>query len=207
MSVSAHVRHLLDLVGVAEVRVAHRLVAADLRGRAAGDHAAEVDHDDAIAGRHHEAHVVLDEEHAHVALVGEPPDEARELGALVLVEPGRGFVEHHDRRPGRDGSCDADEPAPAVGELFGRLVEMRFELELVHRGDRGRRQVVVAGPEEVGDPRPPRGALVAAGADVLLDADVLEQLERLERAPQPEPGPPRRVQRSIGDRRARSILR
>ena len=102
------------LVGVAEVGVAHRLVAADLRGRAAGDHAAEVDHHDAVAGRHHEADVVLDEEHAHVALVGEPPDEAGELGALVLVEPGGGLVQHHHRRPGRHRSGDADEPAPAV---------------------------------------------------------------------------------------------
>ena len=105
---------------------------------------------------------MLDEEHAHVALVGEPPDEARQLGALVLVEPGGGLVEHHDRRPRRHRSGDADEPAPAVGELLGRLVEVRLELELVHRGDRGGRQVVVAGPEEVGHPRQPRGALVAA---------------------------------------------
>ena len=137
---------------------------------------------------------MLDEQHAHVALVGEPPDEAGQLGALVLVEPGGGLVQHHDRRPRRHRPGDADEPAPAVGQLLGRLVEVRLELELAHRGHRGRRQVVAAGPEEVGHPRQPRGALVAAGPDVLLDADVLEQLERLERAPQPEPGPLRRVQ-------------
>ena len=80
------------------------------------------------------------------------------------------------------------------GQLLGRLVEVRLELELAHRGHRGGRQVVVTGPEEVGDPRQPRGALVAPGPDVLLDADVLEQLERLERAPQPETSPLRRVQ-------------
>ena len=136
-----------DLVGVAEVRVAHRRVAADLRRRAAGDHRAEVDHDDPVAGRHHQAHVVLDEEHAHVALVGEPPDEAGQLGALVLVEPGGGLVEHHHRRPRRHGAGDADQPAPPVRELLGGLVEVRLELELAHRGHRGRRQVVVARPE------------------------------------------------------------
>ncbi len=155
---------------------------------------AEVDDDDAVAGRHHEADVVLDEQHRHVALVGEPADEPRELGALALVEPGGRLVEHHDRRPRRDRAGDADQPAPAVGELLGSLVEVRFELELVHRGHRGRRQVVAAGPEQVGQPRQPRGTQVAPGADVLLDAQVLEQLERLERAPEPEPRALRRVQ-------------
>ena len=67
---------------------------------------------------------MLDEQHGHVALVGEPPDEPRELGALALVEAGRGLVEHHDRRPRRDGPGDADEPAPAVRQLLGRLVEV-----------------------------------------------------------------------------------
>ena len=49
--------------------------------------------------------------------------------------------------------------------------------------DRGRRQACVPGPDEVGEPRHGRGG-VGAGADVVLDADVLEQLERLERAAQ-----------------------
>ena len=73
---------------------------------------------------------MLDEQHAHVALVGEPPDEARQLGALVLVETGGRLVEHHDRRARRHGPGDADQPAPAVRELLGRLVEVRLELEL-----------------------------------------------------------------------------
>ena len=115
--------------------------------------------------------------------------------ALVLVEAGGGLVEHRDRRPGRDRSGDADEAAAAVRELLGGLVEVRLEVEAADRGDRGRRQVVAARPEQVGHPRQPRGAQVAAGPDVLLDADVLEQLERLERAPQPEPGPLRGVHR------------
>ena len=49
--------------------------------------------------------VVLDEQHAHVALVGEPPDEARQLRALVLVEAGGRLVEQHDRRARTPPSC------------------------------------------------------------------------------------------------------
>ena len=94
----------------------------------------------------------------------------------------------------RDRPCDADQPAPAVRELVGGVVEVGLELELPHRGHGGGCQVVVARPEEVGHPRHRRRDEVAAGADVLLDADVLEQLERLERAPEPEARALRRVQ-------------
>src|SRR3546814_5428481 len=77
--------------GLAEVRLAHRGVAADLVGGAAGDHPTEVDDDYAVARRHHEPHVVLDQQHAHVPLVGQAPDQTGELSALVLVEAGGGL--------------------------------------------------------------------------------------------------------------------
>ena len=57
---------------------------------------------------------MLDEQHRHVAFVGEPADQPRQIRALALVEPGRGFVQHHDRRTGSDRPRDADEAAPAV---------------------------------------------------------------------------------------------
>ena len=81
---------------------------------------------------------MLDEQHAHVALVGEPPDEAGQLGALVLVEAGGGLVEQHDRRARRHRPGDADQAAPAVRQLLGRLVEVRLELELADGGHRRR---------------------------------------------------------------------
>ena len=86
---------------------------------------------------------------------------------------------------------DADQAAASVRQLVGGLVEVRLELELVDRRDRGRRQLVAAGPEQIGQPRHGRGG-VGAGADVLLDADVVEQLERLERATQSAAGSLRR---------------
>jgi NAD(P)-dependent dehydrogenase (short-subunit alcohol dehydrogenase family) len=59
-----------------------------------------------------------------------------------------------------------------------------LELELVDRGDRGRRQVVAPRPEEVRDPGEPPSSGLRPRSDVLFDADVLEQLERLEGATQ-----------------------
>ena len=40
--------------------------------------------------------------------------------------------------PGGHGPGDADQAAPAVGQLLGRLVEVRLELELADGGDRRR---------------------------------------------------------------------
>ena len=51
--------------------LAHCRIRTDLGRRALGDHAPEVDHDDPVAGGHHEVDVVLDEQHAHAPFVGE----------------------------------------------------------------------------------------------------------------------------------------
>ena len=59
------------------------------------DHATEVDDDDAVTRRHHEVHVVLDEQHAHVAFVGQPADEAA---------PARRSRSRRGRRPVRRAS-------------------------------------------------------------------------------------------------------
>src|SRR5690606_36014687 len=50
------------VVGGAEVRLDDRRVGSHLLWRALGDHHAEVEDGDAIAGRHDEGHVVLDDE-------------------------------------------------------------------------------------------------------------------------------------------------
>ena len=45
---------------------------------------------------------MLDEEHGHAPVVGEPANEIAELARLGLVETGRGLVEQQDRRRRRD---------------------------------------------------------------------------------------------------------
>ena len=50
--------------GVPEVGLDDARVVADLGGRALGDLAAEVEHDDLVGDRHDHRHVVLDEQHA-----------------------------------------------------------------------------------------------------------------------------------------------
>src|SRR3954454_7588952 len=47
----------------AEVRVDHRWIVADLIRRTGGDDATEIEHDDPLAGRHHERNIVFDEHH------------------------------------------------------------------------------------------------------------------------------------------------
>ena len=178
------------LVGVAasEVRVAHRRVRTDVRRRALGDHAPEVDA--RRSGRRSfitRSTSCSTSSTRHAPFVGEAPDQRGELAALGLVEAGGGLVEHDHRRSRRDRARDADQAPASVRQLVRVLVEVRSELELLDRRDRGRGQIVTTGPEQIGEPRRRRGG-VGAGADVLLDAHVVEQLERLERTTQPAAG-------------------
>ena len=158
-------------------------------GRAGRDHLTEVEHDDPIAGRHDEPDVVLDEQHTHGAVVGEAADQRRQLLALGLVEAGGRLVEHDDRRARRHRAGDADEPPAPVRQRVGKLVRGAA------RGrTRGSRSTAVEGRACL--PGQTRSVIhdtasagVGTGADVVLDADVLEQLERLERAAQAATGP------------------
>ena len=104
--------------------------------------------------------------------------------ALGLVEAGGRLVEHDDRRAGRHRAGDADEPPAPVGQLVGQLLEVRLRasnswIALTAVEGRacfpGQTRSVIHDMASAG---------VGTGADVVLDADVLEQLERLERAAQ-----------------------
>ena len=67
-------------------------------GRALGDLAPEVEHDDLVGDRHDHRHVVLDEQHAEVELVADRPDQLAELVDLGVGEAGRGLVEQQQPR-------------------------------------------------------------------------------------------------------------
>src|SRR3954447_19211321 len=67
-------------------------VGLDFSRRALGDLATEIDHRDTAGNLHHEAHVVLDEEHCDAAGVN-TLDNVGERRGLLGVEPGSRLVE------------------------------------------------------------------------------------------------------------------
>ena len=75
----------------------HGGVVADLGGRALGDLAAELQHDDPVGDAHDQPHVVLDQQHG-VALVADLADQVHQLRLLGRVEAGGRLVEAQQLR-------------------------------------------------------------------------------------------------------------
>src|SRR5712691_8675587 len=69
----------------AEIGVDHGLVFLDLVGRAVGDLAAVVEHDDAIGKVHDHPHVVLDQRDRRAVLVVHVDDQARHVLFFIAV--------------------------------------------------------------------------------------------------------------------------
>ena len=86
--------------------------------------------DDAIGDVHHEAHVVLDEQHRHPG-PGHPPDDPTEVGRLGVVEPGRRLVEEHRVRLERHRPGDVDESLMPRRERAHRQVGDAAEPDLI----------------------------------------------------------------------------
>jgi hypothetical protein len=84
----------------------------------------------AIAGRHHEADV-LDQQHGHVALVGEPPDELPDRRS-PSSSPAAGSSSITTDGP--DATVRDAESRAAVRQLL-RVRSSSGRLELVHRKD------------------------------------------------------------------------
>src|SRR5580765_3028190 len=57
------------------------------------DRAPEVEHVDTVADRHHEVHVVLDEQHGQVEVLAHLADHIRELSDILVVQPAGRLVE------------------------------------------------------------------------------------------------------------------
>ena len=107
----------LDVLGRrAEVGRDHGRVALDFLRRALGDLLAEVQHHDAVRDRHDELHVVLDQQHADVALDIDPLDQFRKLALLDRVGAGCRLVQQQDA--GIRAKCAGDLQATlfAVGK-------------------------------------------------------------------------------------------
>ena len=90
---SASCAGVVFAVGCAQVGVDHDRVLLDLGRRALRDHLAEVEHDDPLRHRHHELHVVLDQQHGDAQLGAHLADQLPELDLLGRVGPRRGLVQ------------------------------------------------------------------------------------------------------------------
>ena len=119
--------------------------------------------------------------------VDDGAEPATERDALGAVEPGGRFVEQHELRAARECARDADELALSLRELGRPGRGDVGEPEQVERVLDGGFAVPARG-EQVSQ-RPPPGAAIRRGAEVLAHGEVVEQLDGLERADQSEPRP------------------
>src|SRR5262249_20321278 len=107
-------------------------VLANLVRQALGDLLAELQHDDAVADAHDQAHVVLDEQDRD-ARVADAPDEFEQPVLLRGVEAGRWLVEAQQRRVRRERSRDLETSLLAVREIACNLVPARADADEVEQ--------------------------------------------------------------------------
>ena len=93
-----HHRPRAHRVAGAEIGADHLFVMLHLGRRALGDLAAEIERDDLVGDRHHQVHVVLDEQHGDLALVAHPADERAQFADLLVVEAAGRLVEQQQLR-------------------------------------------------------------------------------------------------------------
>src|SRR5215470_20404238 len=113
-----------------EVGPDHLGVPLDRAGRALGDRAAIVEHDDAVAEPHDQVHVVLDQEHAQPARADALDEPHQPLG-LDRVEPGRRLVQQQHRWIGGEGHREPEEPLLAAREIAREGVRLVAETDEV----------------------------------------------------------------------------
>src|SRR5947209_17875161 len=77
---------------LAEIGADDLLILLDRSGRPFGDLAAEIERDDLVRDRHHETHVMLDEEHADLPVVADTADQPAELEDFLVRKTAGGLV-------------------------------------------------------------------------------------------------------------------
>ncbi len=164
-----------------QIDLPHADIACDLLGRALEEQSPAHHHDDALGETKHGIHVVLDEQDRDVAR--QSGDHREQLGALPLRHSGGGLVEQQHLRPGGERERDLEEPLLAVGELAGRPIAVRAELQGDEDGVRLLDRIAIS--RQVAPPRARRAAaLTHCERDRLERAQMGKQRVDLERAHQ-----------------------
>src|SRR5258706_14152547 len=96
----------------------HARVVTDLGRDPLGDLLAELQDYDPVADPHHQAHVVLDEQHGHPG-IADLADQREEVRLLRRVEAGGRLVQADQARPGGQRAGDLQPPLLTVGQVAG----------------------------------------------------------------------------------------
>src|SRR5262249_24028447 len=114
---------------LAQIGADHLLVLLHRCRRALSDFAAEIERDDLVRDRHYETHVVLDEKHADVSVITDPPDQPAELEDLLVSGPAGWVVEQQEFRAGGERPRQLDPFARAEWQAFRRLVRHLAQIQ------------------------------------------------------------------------------
>src|SRR5260370_34824398 len=98
-----------------QVGLDHERVRLHLGGRSLRDLLPEIEHDDPAGDVHHDAHVVLDEDHRRPPLVVDVEDEARHVLLLLVIAPAHRLPRKAPPWGGRDGPPP---PPPPLGAAW-----------------------------------------------------------------------------------------
>src|SRR5262245_14705354 len=164
----------------------------DVGGAALRQRAAIVEHMDATGQVGDHLHIVLDPDHGDAEAMLDAQDEARQVLALVAIEPGRGLVEQQQGRLERECPGKADELLGAEGQGADRHMAETLELDelddFLHRRALAHLLAAHTWQEQHLGEWMGAHARMAAGQQVLDHGHVRKQLAMLERARDTEPG-------------------
>ena len=159
---------------------------------AAGDDVAPVEHDDAVGDIHHDVHVVFDDQDRDVHGLADVDDEAGHVLLLLEVHAGHRLVHQQHLRFHGEGAAEIDALAQAVAERADQAVADLLDLEevddLLDLAPLLDLLAVRPGPVEEALHGVGLHVQMAAGHQVVDDAEAREQLQALERAPHATPG-------------------
>ncbi len=152
---------------------------------------AEVEHVEPGDEALHHLDVVLDEEHRELVLLLHRGESLRERRGLLDVESGGRLVEEQQLRLRHERAAELDEATATQAEHLDRTIGLALEPEqLEHRVDLGHLVARRVGPVEEVLPQMARlVALPLCDQEVVADGRAREELEPLERAPEPETCP------------------
>lgn len=120
----------------AEVGVLDLGIEPDLRRRPLGDLAASIEHGEAIAYAHDDAHLMLDQENGDAERFADLPDERHHVGSLARIHAGGWLVGHQELWPGCERLADLEAALLTIGEIAGEDVAAAAQAGELQQPDR-----------------------------------------------------------------------